>query len=94
MNRSRNPYETTCVSLEHSQTFPRLPIFPADPARARFKISGYWHRELVRDLRTVTSTALQNGVDPAAVILELLRRADEIAAIADDQGIVLRLPEC
>jgi hypothetical protein len=44
-------------------------------------------------LQTVTSIAWQNGVEPAAVILELLRRADEIAAIADDQGIVLRLPE-
>jgi hypothetical protein len=60
----------------------------------RFKISGYWHRKLVRDLQTVTSTVWQNGVEPATVILELLRRADEIAAIADDQGMVPRFPEC
>lgn len=97
MKQSRNPlvdYGTSGVSRQHSQTLPRLPIIPADPAGARFKISGFWHRKLVLDLQTVTSTAWQNGVAPAAMILELLRRADEIADLAEDQGIVLRFPEC
>jgi hypothetical protein len=41
------------------------------------------------DLQTVTSTAWRNGVEPAVLIFELLRRADEIAASAEEQGIVL-----
>jgi hypothetical protein len=80
-------YETNGVSCQPSQTSPRLPIFPAD--RVRKEISGLWHRKLILDLRTATSGAWQNGVEPATVIFELLQRADEIAAKADDQGIVL-----
>ena len=94
MKQSRNGYlfdgadcETSGSSCRHGQTLPRLPIFPANPVRKVF--SRYWHRKLILDLQTVTSTAWQNGVEPTALIFELLRRADEIAANAEEQGIVL-----
>jgi hypothetical protein len=80
-------YETSGVSCPHSQTSPCLPIFPVNMVRK--EISGLWHRKLILDLRTATSAAWQNGVEPAIVIFELLKCADEIAARADDQGIAL-----
>jgi hypothetical protein len=74
-------------SCRHGRTVPRLPIFPANPVGKAF--AGYWHRKLKLDLQTVTSKAWRNGVEPTVLIFELLRQADEIAASAEEQGIVL-----